>query len=276
VSRLAPLLGLLLVLLLAVLAAPARSATVAPDPLDTLITGGPGDGEAVYDDTVTFEFAATGQGAESAGFQCSLDGDAGAPCASGQTYEDLADGPHSFSVYAEDPTSGLRDAEPARVAFRVDEVVCEESGEGDDEDEGQEEAEEEGGCEEEAAGDLPPRECVLRTARASALANLVQGRLRVTVRYTAFEAGDATVDARLGSGHAAPRLLLAHRHLAKQGRLVLSADLSKGELAKLRGKRIGLELAVPGSPSSCARYGDRSLVPRPAGARRVVWTQPRP
>jgi hypothetical protein len=274
VSRLAPLLGLLLVLLLAVLAAPARSATVAPDPLDTLITGGPGDGEALYDDTVAFEFAATGQGAESASFQCSLDGAAGAPCASGQTYEDLANGPHNFAVYAEDPTTGLRDAEPARVAFKVDEVVCEESG--GDEDEDQEEAEEEGGCEEEAAGDLPPRECVLRTARASALANLVQGRLRLTVRYTAFEAGEATVDARLGSGHTAPRLLLAHRHLAKQGRLVLNADLSKGELAKLRGKRIGLELAVPGAPSSCAGYCDRSLVPRPAGARRVVWTQPRP
>lgn len=52
------------------------------------------------------------------GFQCSLDGAAFTPCASGITYSGLGSGPHTFQVRAVDPSANV-DPTPAGYSFSV-------------------------------------------------------------------------------------------------------------------------------------------------------------
>jgi len=73
----------------------------------TTIVSGPGEGETVGDASPSFGFVADEAGA---GFLCSLDGSAAAACTSPFQLQNLAGGPHTFTVaalgsagYAEDP-----------------------------------------------------------------------------------------------------------------------------------------------------------------------------
>jgi hypothetical protein len=77
--------------------------TVAPE---TTITGGPSG--TVSTAAASFTFTAD----ETASYECSLDGDAWAPCTSPRNYSALANGTHSFSVRARDGV-GNTDATPA-------------------------------------------------------------------------------------------------------------------------------------------------------------------
>jgi hypothetical protein len=81
---------------------------------DTVITAAPPASAA--SGSATFEFAANGQ--PDAGFACSLDGAAPAPCESPVAYTGLADGSHTFSVAARDRWGAL-DTTPAARAWTV-------------------------------------------------------------------------------------------------------------------------------------------------------------
>lgn len=78
-------------------------------PPDTTITSGPSGTTSSRSASLEFSSEA------GAGFECSLDGAAFAPCVSPRSYGGLADGPHSFSVRAGDaagnvdPTPATRD-----------------------------------------------------------------------------------------------------------------------------------------------------------------------
>ena len=87
--------------------------TAAPE---TTITFAPGG--TIASETASFEFASSQPGS----FECRLDSaEAGAwsPCASPQTYESLAQGPHSFEVRAVN-AFGHADPTPAEASFAVD------------------------------------------------------------------------------------------------------------------------------------------------------------
>lgn len=84
--------------------------SVAPE---TTITSGPGS--ATNGTSVAFSFEAD----ESATLRCKLDDGSYAACTSPKEYADLADGEHTFSVYAMD-TAGNDDATPATYTFVVD------------------------------------------------------------------------------------------------------------------------------------------------------------
>jgi hypothetical protein len=84
--------------------------------LDTALTGGPANGSSTDNRSATFTFG-TGAGD---GFMCALDAAAFAPCAGGsKTYSGLADGSHTFRVYAT-RTGGWYDRMPAAVTWSVD------------------------------------------------------------------------------------------------------------------------------------------------------------
>lgn len=90
---------------------------VEATPPETTITAGPpaftNSAEAVLG------FTANETGAR---FECALDGGAFGACTSGQTFPDLADGPHTFDVRAIDLTGNV-DASPARHAWQIDTVA---------------------------------------------------------------------------------------------------------------------------------------------------------
>ncbi len=86
----------------------------APDPPNTTITSGPSG--LLRSNSATFEFSSSAPASSS--FQCSLDGSALADCASPWTYNQLAQGGHTFKVRALNKAGP--DPTPATSAFTVD------------------------------------------------------------------------------------------------------------------------------------------------------------
>jgi hypothetical protein len=85
-------------------------------PPDTQIDSGPSDPTNNPDATFTFSSPDAG-----ATFECSLDGFAFEECASPTTYQDLADGQHTFQVQAVDQ-AGNPDPAPAEWTWTIDTV----------------------------------------------------------------------------------------------------------------------------------------------------------
>jgi len=86
----------------------------APDPPNTTITSGPSG--LLRSTSATFEFSSSAPASST--FQCSLDGSAFADCASPWTYDQLAQGGHTFKVRALNEAGP--DPTPASSAFTVD------------------------------------------------------------------------------------------------------------------------------------------------------------
>jgi len=86
------------------------------DPPETFITAGPGQGLPTTDTTPSFSFSADEAGSS---FVCEVDGGVPFACTSPHQLDPLADGPHSFAVFATDP-AGNPDASPAERSFFVD------------------------------------------------------------------------------------------------------------------------------------------------------------
>lgn len=91
----------------------AATVTVDNTAPDTTIVAGPTD--TVTSATATFEFTAT----EAATFECALDAGAYAACSSPMTYDELAEGEHTFAVRAID-AAGTVDATPATATWTID------------------------------------------------------------------------------------------------------------------------------------------------------------
>ncbi|HYT09545.1 MAG TPA: DNRLRE domain-containing protein, partial [Mycobacteriales bacterium] len=91
-----------------------RSDTTAPE---TVVDSGPSG--TVGSGSAEFGFSSSEAGST---FRCSLDGAAFGGCTSPQAYPGLADGSHTFRVYASDP-AGNADATPAERTWTVDTVA---------------------------------------------------------------------------------------------------------------------------------------------------------
>ena len=89
--------------------------TFNPKP-DTVIDSGPAGGTTST--SATFAFHATSGGAT---FTCQIDGGAAASCASPTDYTGLADGSHTFTVYA--TVGGVADPLPANRSWTIDTVA---------------------------------------------------------------------------------------------------------------------------------------------------------
>lgn len=91
-----------------------REFTIDATAPDTSIDDGPSG--TITTRNVEFTFSST---KNPASFICRLDDDSPVPCSSPRSYEDLADGSHTFSVFATD-SSGNADGTPATRTFTVD------------------------------------------------------------------------------------------------------------------------------------------------------------
>lgn len=114
VARLAWLLGALIIALVAVNAAAAGAPDIAP-PGPPILT--------VIPPTVTQSTRATIGFLHlepDVTFMCKLDASIAAPCTSPRLLSGLANGPHSFVVYAVDAVGNAGDATPATATWRVD------------------------------------------------------------------------------------------------------------------------------------------------------------
>jgi hypothetical protein len=87
-------------------------------PPSTQIDSGPADGSTIADSTPTFTFSSPSDPG-TATFECSVDGAAFSDCTSPFTTVPLPDGPHTFSVRAED-SAGNYDPNPPSRSFTVD------------------------------------------------------------------------------------------------------------------------------------------------------------
>ena len=85
-------------------------------PPQTSITSGPGNGATITTSTATFGFSSDEAGSA---FTCSLDGGPAEACNAGvKAYSGLANGSHTFAVFATD-AAGNADASPATRSFNV-------------------------------------------------------------------------------------------------------------------------------------------------------------
>jgi hypothetical protein len=261
-----------LVLLCAASSARAITAIGGQPVIDTAITAGPLEGAATEDETPTFSFSATRDGAPypTASFYCSVDGAPAEPCASPYELAPLEEeGQHSFSVYAEDPVTATRDPVPASRTFflEFEEEECEAGEEFEDEEGNVEECEAE-------TGPYPPAECLLHTARARIFTYTDQEKVRLVIRYTSFAPADVAVDYSLNGARGSLKLGEAKAHFAKRGVLRLSETLSPPQMAKvLAAKRFTVDLNIPATPRLCRRYDTRHLTIRRTVRSRVVWFQ---
>jgi hypothetical protein len=268
---------LLPVTLLAVLctAAAASAGTVGgPLVIDTEITAGPADGAVIEDESPTFAFAATADGLPlpTATFHCSVDGRAPVQCASPYELETIdKEGPHTFSVYAEEPATHTVDPEPAVRHFilEFEEEECEEVGEELEDEEGNVEV-----CEEDGASPIPPDECLLRSARARVLTYAAHDRIRLVIRYTSFASADVLVAYHLTGGKGPLGLGSARAHFSKQGIYRATERLSEAQAAKVRAaRRFTVTFDIPGTPGYCHRFQTRHLTIRKTIHNQVVWFQ---
>lgn len=262
------------VLILLCAASSARAITVigGQPVIDTAITAGPSDGSATEDETPTFSFSATRDGAPfpTAAFYCSVDGAPAEPCVSPYELAPLEEeGQHSFSVYAEDPETAARDPEPASRSFLLEfeEEECEA---------GEEFEDEEGNVEECGAetSPYPPAECLLRTASARVFTYASHEKVRLVIRYTSFAPADVVVGYGLSGGRGSLQLGEAKGHFAKRGVFRLRETLSAAEMARVRAaRRFTVDLNIPAAPRLCRRYDVRHLTIRRTVHSQVVWFQ---
>ena len=257
-------------------AGPARSLTLPPPlapRIDTTIDDGPADEAVIEDERPSFSFSAARDGAAFPGavFQCSVDEAPTQPCTSPLQLGPLAEGPHVFSVLAEDPEDSSADPDPARRSFFVDLEGEEECEEFEEEDGLVEEGE---GCAEEEASPLPPEECLLRTARARVFTYSSQDRIRLVIRYTSFSPADVSVDFRLAGGKGPLNLGSARQRFARKGLFRLTEKLTDSEAEKVRAaRRFTVTMEIPEAPRYCRRYGIRRLTVKRTVHSQVIWFQ---
>jgi hypothetical protein len=275
----------LLLLPIAVLAllcaAPSAFADEGGSVVDTSIDSGPAEGATIEENPV-FTFSATLDGAPLplARFQCTVDGEAAEECTSPVKLR-LEEGRHEFSVFAEDPASLIADPTPARRSFSVVEEEDEECEGGEAfEDEEAEEEECEGGEGERrrhkpkgAKGGPPPRECLLRSARAHLLVSSMREEVRLFVHYTSYSPADVDVVFAL-QGKGARRIGEIGTHFSKQGLFRATAIPGAAAMARIRAAHgFSVELKVPSAPPSCHRFQTRHLSVRHSLHGQTAWLQ---
>ena len=262
-------------------AAPAAASTLPPPAIETAITAGPAEGSTIDEAEPAFSFSATLEGAPMPGavFQCAVDDAPPVSCASPFRLPALEEeGPHAFSVYAEDPLSLARDPSPAvrDFSFQAAEEDEEECG-AEEEDEFEEDEAEGIGAEEECEteeGEAPPAECLLRSARASLIASPTHEKVRLVVRYTTYSPTEVEVAYRVGGPRGPLKLGDTRAHFSRHGVFKDTERLSKGEAAKVRlARRFTVELDVPAAPGTCRRYELRHLTERKSAHGQAVWLQ---
>ncbi len=124
------------------------------------------------------------------------------------------------------------------------------------------------------SGSVAPEECLLRSARARAVASLSSHSLKLTVGYTTYQPTAATVDYSARGGKGSLHLGAAKRHLGKSGVIRLSRKLSDGDMTKVQtAGNFSVRLHVAGVPRNCRRFEIERLTVKRVSKRQAVWSQ---
>jgi hypothetical protein len=173
----------------------------------------------------------------------------------------------SLAAAASAPASRPQALNPARPILETEaELELEEP----------QELEEEEAEEEEAEGaSLAPAACLLRSAQARVVASAPTDTVRLRIRYTAYAPSQVRVDYWLKGGRGALQLGQLSEHLSEAGLLRQSEHLSPHAMAKVGAARAFIvHLAVPDTPSFCARYGTRRLTVKHLLDGQSAWLAP--
>lgn len=134
------------------------------------------------------------------------------------------------------------------------------------------EAEEESEDEEGGAGAEGRDECVLRSARATAIAVEPQSRLRLRVNYKASKPAAVILGYSLHGGKGALQLKPKRLAIGRGGVLGETESLSAAELAKaLAAQEVTVRIRVLGEASGCGPGLSLRLHDRRQAARTVTW-----
>lgn len=171
-------------------------------------------------------------------------------------------------------------ASPARPASLVDLLSPPEEQLGEDEEEleeiewEEEEESEEDEWEEWEEGEEPPVECLLRTASGRAVVPDEQDKLLLTIRYSAFEPTEATIDYRLRGAKGSLRLPQSRQRLGERGVLRIAEPLSPNEAERARAARdFTVQIRIAGTPKECLPLSVRRLTIKRSVHGQHVWRQ---
>jgi hypothetical protein len=179
----------------------------------------------------------------------------------------------------------VRSAQAAPTPALVSGIVqIDDEGEEEAEEDGDEEleaeaceiAEEEGEeveCEgaEEVLG--PPSACLLSGADAAVSADLVHGKLRLALRYTAAKPATVAVDYWLRGSRGPLNLEGAQKHLGRGGVLHLTQSLTDAQAKKVAAaKSFTVTVDPVNAPDSCGAFLDQHLSVRKAIGGGDLWT----
>jgi hypothetical protein len=151
----------------------------------------------------------------------------------------------ALSAAADD--EGEEDGEEADGTEEAEGCEAEDSEEAEDD-----EAEEEPGCEEEAEEADEEAECGLESADASVAANPGSGKVRVTVRYSAFSPSSFDLDYSLRGGKGGLHLGSARARFHRSGVFHDTVTVGGRKLAKLAAvHQFVIDLHAVGTPGYC-------------------------
>ncbi len=161
-------------------------------------------------------------------------------------------------------------AQPADEEFEDEAEASEDEG-FEDENCGVEEDEE---CEDESGGPEAPQECLLTSAQATVAAAANHDRVRLRVRYATSVPTAASIDYGLHGSKGSLYLGGERKHLAEQGVLRLTRNLTEAQMAKvMAAKGFTVRLRVPAAPGYCKAFFDHQLNVRRATPSGLAWQQ---
>jgi hypothetical protein len=124
----------------------------------------------------------------------------------------------------------------------------------------------------EELGFEPPLECLLSDADAAVSADLGHGKLRLAVRYDAYEPATVAVDYRLKGSKGPLSLEGDQKHFGRSGIFRLGQDLTAAQAKKVAAaKSFTVTIRPVNAPHSCASYLDQHLTERRTLGGGPVW-----
>lgn len=202
-----------------------------PTPPVVTITSGPALETSDTNGTFTFEGVVGGT------YECSIDGGAFAPCATGQTFGPFNPGDHQFKV--RETLLGVTGPE-ATYLWTVD----------------------------------IPKQCVLKVARARVFVFTKKSKVRLVIRYTLYHPAKVTVGYKLKGSKGSLNLGSATKNFQKTGVFRLPVKLGKPEMGKVRAaKEFTVHFKIGGSPKLCKKFYTKKLTLPEKVQNQTVWFQ---
>ncbi|MDX6625624.1 MAG: hypothetical protein QOE56_613 [Solirubrobacterales bacterium] len=143
---------------------------------------------------------------------------------------------------------------------------CEAAEEGEDEEEVEE------ACEGDEGDSGPPPECFLSAADAAVIADLAHDKLRLAIRYAAYDPATVAVDYSLRGGKGSLNLDGDERHFGRSGVFRATQSLTDAEAKRVAAAKTFTVTVHPvNAPRACNSYLDQHLSVKRAVPGGAMW-----